>query len=226
MIAAAGLVLLVAGAVPSEASTVSATFTGHITDLNFGDVVAGAPNINVNDPFQITYSYDTTAPVIATMTSSVGGVGKEYRGGSFTLTIGGSQVAFGQSRVDVWDYPDTTDIADSFQVWSFNPEGSGSANIPGWSLDALFLDFYFLNTTFTSTNLPLNSLDAANDIGDYLQLTLNPVGGGDSYYIFGSIKPAVATTPIPATLPLFASALGGLGFAGWKRRKGATAVVR
>jgi hypothetical protein len=28
-----------------------------------------------------------------------------------------------------------------------------------------------------------------------------------------------AVTPIPAALPLFASALGGLGFVGWKRRK-------
>jgi len=35
-------------------------------------------------------------------------------------------------------------------------------------------------------------------------------------------SPPVATTPIPATLPLFASALGGLGFAGWRRRKAAT----
>ena len=29
---------------------------------------------------------------------------------------------------------------------------------------------------------------------------------------------SLATTPIPATLPLFASALGGLGFVGWRRR--------
>jgi hypothetical protein len=29
---------------------------------------------------------------------------------------------------------------------------------------------------------------------------------------------AVAATPIPAALPLFASALGGLGFVGWRRR--------
>ncbi|HEY4162789.1 MAG TPA: PEP-CTERM sorting domain-containing protein, partial [Dongiaceae bacterium] len=28
---------------------------------------------------------------------------------------------------------------------------------------------------------------------------------------------AVAQTPVPATLPLFVSALGGLGFVGWRR---------
>jgi hypothetical protein len=32
---------------------------------------------------------------------------------------------------------------------------------------------------------------------------------------------AVATTPIPAALPLFASALGGLGFVGWRRKRAA-----
>lgn len=32
---------------------------------------------------------------------------------------------------------------------------------------------------------------------------------------------AVASTPIPAALPLLATALGGLGFAGWRRRRAA-----
>jgi hypothetical protein len=31
----------------------------------------------------------------------------------------------------------------------------------------------------------------------------------------------VAATPIPAALPLFASALGGLGFVGWRRKRAA-----
>lgn len=35
----------------------------------------------------------------------------------------------------------------------------------------------------------------------------------------------VAATPIPATLPLLATALGGLGFAGWQRRKSAQPAV-
>jgi hypothetical protein len=33
-----------------------------------------------------------------------------------------------------------------------------------------------------------------------------------------------ATTPIPAALPLLATALGGLGFAGWRRRKASAAA--
>jgi hypothetical protein len=35
---------------------------------------------------------------------------------------------------------------------------------------------------------------------------------------------SVTTTPVPAALPLFASALGGLGIFGWKRRKNAQAA--
>lgn len=33
----------------------------------------------------------------------------------------------------------------------------------------------------------------------------------------------VATTPIPAALPLFAAALGGLGFIGWRKKRAAAA---
>jgi hypothetical protein len=35
----------------------------------------------------------------------------------------------------------------------------------------------------------------------------------------GSVHVAVSATPIPATLPLFVSALGGLGFVGWRKAR-------
>jgi hypothetical protein len=37
--------------------------------------------------------------------------------------------------------------------------------------------------------------------------------------LFGSGFSTAAATPLPASLPLLASALGGLGFAGWRRMK-------
>jgi hypothetical protein len=37
----------------------------------------------------------------------------------------------------------------------------------------------------------------------------------------GSAVVAVAATPVPATLPLLASALGGLGWIGWRRKRAA-----
>lgn len=42
------------------------------------------------------------------------------------------------------------------------------------------------------------------------------LGGGASHIYFDVALTAV--TPIPAALPLFAAALGGLGFIGWRRR--------
>jgi hypothetical protein len=59
---------------------------------------------------------------------------------------------------------------------------------------------------------------------------LEASSGGTTYNSFhGSVHVAlaaatqVATTPIPAALPLFASAIGGLGFVGWRRRKSTAA---
>jgi hypothetical protein len=42
---------------------------------------------------------------------------------------------------------------------------------------------------------------------------------GFSLVMSSGIGPSVATTPIPATLPLLASGLGGLGLLGWRRNK-------
>jgi hypothetical protein len=39
-----------------------------------------------------------------------------------------------------------------------------------------------------------------------------------------TLRISLAPTPIPAALPLFASALGGLGFVGWRRKKAAPAA--
>jgi hypothetical protein len=35
----------------------------------------------------------------------------------------------------------------------------------------------------------------------------------------------VAQTPLPAALPLFASVLGGAGFAAWRRKRKAAAAI-
>jgi hypothetical protein len=46
--------------------------------------------------------------------------------------------------------------------------------------------------------------------------TFNP--NGDDGYLAFDIAFSTAVTPIPASLPLFASALAGLGFVGWRRK--------
>jgi hypothetical protein len=54
-----------------------------------------------------------------------------------------------------------------------------------------------------------------------IQLSFNEmISGGDGFaFDYAAISPIV--TPLPATLPLFASGLAGLGLLGWRRKKAA-----
>jgi hypothetical protein len=57
-------------------------------------------------------------------------------------------------------------------------------------------------------------------------LNLNAGGLGDAFgdaFTGSFLVKQVATTPIPAALPLFAAALGGLGFIGWRRKRSSAA---
>jgi uncharacterized protein (TIGR03118 family) len=54
---------------------------------------------------------------------------------------------------------------------------------------------------------------------DFMGQSFDETGG-----LFGQISPTAGETPIPATLPLFATGIGGLGLLGWRRRRKAQAV--
>jgi hypothetical protein len=56
------------------------------------------------------------------------------------------------------------------------------------------------------------------ELGPPVAGTLSPFNLVSVYGSITSIAP-VAATPVPAALPLLATALGGLGFAGWRRRR-------
>ena len=61
----------------------------------------------------------------------------------------------------------------------------------------------------------------------YFAFMIFGIAGAAGGLNFGTLTvastPPVATTPLPAALPLLVSALGGLGFAGWRRREAAAA---
>jgi len=79
-------------------------------------------------------------------------------------------------------------------------------------------------------NPNLNSLDAINLAAGTYYLRLFGVIAGNSNInshltaLAGTFT-AVAATPIPAALPLFASALGLFGFMGWRRKAAITAAT-
>lgn len=43
--------------------------------------------------------------------------------------------------------------------------------------------------------------------------------------VVGSASPGVATTPLPAALPLFATGLGAMGLFGWRRKRKSAAAI-
>jgi hypothetical protein len=71
--------------------------------------------------------------------------------------------------------------------------------------------------------------DAPND-GRRSSAYADPIFSGYGGYQFeisaGIGNGAIATTPIPAALPLFASALAGMGLLGWRRKRQAAARAR
>jgi hypothetical protein len=50
-------------------------------------------------------------------------------------------------------------------------------------------------------------------------------GSNGAEYGFLATDPPLAQTPLPATLPLFATGLGALGLLGWRRKKKAQAAA-
>jgi hypothetical protein len=127
---------------------------------------------------------------------------------------------------------------------TFDPSKTYNQSTSGISLT--FLD----GTPITTTPIPLSfSYFTATDQlslgnsgwylgGDQVDLTINHfstsptfsslliathLNASDAFQSFnGYVHVAqISATPIPAALPLFVSALGGLGFLGWRRRKAA-----
>jgi hypothetical protein len=59
----------------------------------------------------------------------------------------------------------------------------------------------------------------------YTVVGLSVGSAGTSYLSESSSDFVIASTPLPATLPLFASGLGALGLLGWRRKRKAQAVA-
>jgi hypothetical protein len=168
-IAAAGLAVLIAGAVPGKAATIKETY-------------------------------------------------------DFTATGSAS------SPVNPWD--------GSFTI-TFDPTASG--NLGPFALDAFSSNLpasyspfvYIQANNFIVVGDDCNTLDCvAGPNKAFLDFLVDPSGNPLSSAVaindeFGSnLSVTLASTPLPAAFPLFASGLGALGLLGWRRkRKGAAAIA-
>jgi hypothetical protein len=98
------------------------------------------------------------------------------------------------------------------------------------------LDFKLNNSSevsyfYRGSNLVLASLGYSGAIGSNQMLSLSL--GGFGAYFFSDNTPgestignvSVSATPLPTTLPLLATGLGGLGLFGWWRKRKASAAL-
>jgi hypothetical protein len=91
---------------------------------------------------------------------------------------------------------------------------------PGFWGDSTGLDATYgqltgvFTATLTSTTISIESIIFADGYHTYML-------GVDDVSVTGP----VASTPVPAALPLFASGLGALGLLGWRRKRKATAAL-
>ena len=193
---------------PASAGTIGVTYSGKITQVDPG----GAAQFAVGDTFTFDLQLDDTV----SDTSPAAGLGIYYDAitkftGSFsngfhftmdTASAGDDRLGVGNDAADALSLTTGTFLA---------------PQVDAKQLVYVSLSFYDpTGTMFNSDAIPtdLVSLLAYS--------TLSPMmmqfgAAGQFFSVQGEVL--TASTPIPAALPLLASALGGLGFLGWKRRR-------
>jgi hypothetical protein len=198
-------------ALPAVASTVTGTYSGHVTSAT-GSLRS---QFHRGDIANFTFSYDT--PLLDSnldprvgiyFSSSVGGSGTV---GSYTFTGGGDP----SSLVAIVDNPnDPNDPLrqDSFEI-KYMPI---STSIDGYLPTELLLVLSGLNTNFSSDVLPTSYIAQSLFIRGEFRLPFKD-GSGHFALVSGVL------TPLPEAFPLLITALGGLGFIGWRRKQVAAA---
>ena len=193
----------------AEAATVTGAYGGAVTEINVsrGETFTA---FAVGDTYTFNYSFDTDAAddsplpragvylgaFNATVTFSNG----------FSFAIDGGTLAVDNSAVDELVFAGKAGIV-------------GAPAVGSWALTTPTL--FFTDTTgtvFHDDHLPTSHLLAS--LFDFNQASFLFARGDKQANVATSVTDLVPT-PIPPTFLLFSSALGGLGFLGWKRRKNA-----
>jgi len=222
-LAAASVCLL---SMPASAATVTDTFTGTViaNDGAYGDVTTqdtgnyfGGLSL-VGASFTLTVTITPSTPIFYTEDNITPLLGYPYTTPNLmtsTLTINGHTFSWvegtGQALGSVGAITPTDTSLQNFYL------------APGttWLAQQWYFDIS-PNTVPTDWSTPLAAMLVGSDF------TYN---GGAFYDQYGETLTlgvttvnALASTPLPATLPLFATGLAGLGLLGWRRKKKAIAA--
>jgi hypothetical protein len=193
-------------AVPAWSSTITSTFVGTVTDVSWFGPLAGFTGVHNGDTLTTTATYDTAAVDINPGNPSSG----DYPGISLGISFSSG---FSVTMTDV-SIRFSNDIAGTDQ-FGIVANGTFGDTTHGFSMVFEDPTQLALSSDALLSPLPLASLFASSNF--FYRIDLNdPVNGFGRDTLTGTFS-----TPVPAALPLFASALGGLGFIGWRRSKSA-----
>jgi len=212
-----GAALLVS-ALPASAASIDVFYSGTLTSVD----PAGASRFSVGDYFDTDFVLDTTSPdtdgasefggyygvtqfisTFASLYQSMSHTGADWL--SVQNTPWGDKVIF------YTEYPSAPHVGDFYlnNIFIEFSDPSGAA----LNSDVMPTDFAGLLSLFPENSATFEFWSLTGN--DYFQVT----GKFTEAVQVGGETPPVATTPIPAALPLLMTALGGMGFMGWRRKR-------
>ncbi len=124
--------------------------------------------------------------------------------GAFVIDFLAPVAAFGFYGIDIGDF--------NGQVTVQTQDGSGN-----------ILSDFVINNTINGPNGSLLFWGLIDVLNPFQKIVFGNTNAGTDFFGFDDLTVGdvaqVSAVPVPAALPLFAAALGGMGFAGWRRRR-------
>jgi hypothetical protein len=212
--------LAVLGARQASATTVAVTYTGTVSTGTDSAGVFGTAGADLaGTGYRLVFSIDTNVGNYSTFNGTIADPalsGDQVFGGmSAVLTINGVAYSFDGTAVTSGNYdivahkPGIGEVVQQVGSASGYAFASFQSTSPGSGFPTSVL-----------SNASLASCPAGTCLAS-LNFAITGAGGGTTvaFLNFGSFTSTVATAPIPATLPLLVSALGGIGLIGWRSKR-------
>lgn len=195
---------------------VAAANAATVTNVYYGKFItdSGLPYLSVGDTYRIEFSYDTATPDAdpdpqfglynGTLSANV------VFSNGYSLSFSGGTINIANDEL----------VVSNSDFIGFSHLGPFTSNFPTGLYALNGISWYLVDdatrTALSSDKLPRFPLSTApfdSGIGDLL-IGFKGIGRPGE-----GLHGTVASTPIPAALPLFVSALGGFGILAWRRRQ-------